>query len=324
MKIYNKPRTQYERFVNAFSELEGWKPGNREQIAKRAEDHVHDLVMGPYSHLVNDAKMMAELRFLINHIVKKSNEIIFQKCNRPSCSHCTSTPIIAEEAWEAMKNKEFKWPNPTPSESFPGHYKTFMEIDVESPSSYSTGDDGLPNSLKVGECPFCSYMFMSAAERDKHMKVLERDCKQRNPVEIKCLHVIKENKSSKRCNLIFKSKHELEQHRNLVGHVRKRRKANVGSNIPKKIPSRKKKSVQPSQFTTPASSKGFSSDDSESEESESNESVSDGSEGHNCTGVRNGNVDENTCYKCQNVYGPGTGDWDLCSACGNWFHVKCF
>ena len=283
---------------------------------------VHDLIMGPYSLLIKDVSMMAELRFLFNHIDKKSNEVIFQKCHRPTCSHCTSIPIIAGKAWEALKGKEFKWPNPTPSESFPGHYKTFLEIDVEHPSSYITRDEGLPNSLKVGDCPFCPFMFMSAAERDKHLKVFHRDCKQRDPVQHKCLHIIKENKSSKRCNLIFNSIHALRQHKKLVGHTRKRKQAKIVNNLPKKIPSRKNKS------STNTPSNGFSSSDTdESEARETDESESD--EGvnksrHDCTGTVNKNVDENTCYECQGAWGPGAGDWDLCSACHNWFHAACF
>ena len=86
--------------------------------------------------------MMSELRFLFQHIDKKSNEIIFQKCNRPSCQHCRSNPLIALKACDALKDNEFKWPNPIPSETFPGHYKTFMEVDADPPSSFATGDDG--------------------------------------------------------------------------------------------------------------------------------------------------------------------------------------
>ena len=61
-----------------------------------------------------------------------------------------------------------------PSEAHPGHFKTFVEVDSDS-SPYLIGDSGLPYSLKVGECSTCNYMFMSAAERDKHLKPMHRD-----------------------------------------------------------------------------------------------------------------------------------------------------
>ena len=168
-----------------------------------------------------------------------------------------------------------------------------MKIDVEHPSSYITRDEGSPNSLRVGDCPFCPFMFMSAAERDKHLKVFHRDCKQRDPVQQKCLHIIKENKSSKRCNLIFKSIHALRQHKKLVGHTRKRKQAKIVSNLPKKIPSRKNKS------STNITSNGFSSSDTDesearvTDESESDEGVNKNR--HDCTGTVNKNVDKDTC-----------------------------
>ena len=52
-----------------------------------------------------------------------------------TCSHCRLFPVIAGKAWEALKEKEFKWPKPTPSESFPGYQKTFMKTDVEQDKS---------------------------------------------------------------------------------------------------------------------------------------------------------------------------------------------
>ena len=284
-------------------------------------EHVHTLIMGPYSRLINDATMMAELRFLFQHMDKKSNEVIFQKCSRPSCKHCTSNPVVAKKAWGALIENEFKWPNPVPSEAFPGHYKTFMEVDADPPSSFATGEVGLPNSLKVGTCPFCSFMFMSAAERDKHMKVMHRDRKHAYSKEHKCLHVIKENKCAKRCNLLFKSNYELLQHRKLVGHIRKRRTTTTSSGIPSKVlistASTKTKKTPPQRKSAPH----FDSESDITDDEISDEAVD---KGHPCTGVLNKKVDKNKCEKCQEVYGPGSGDWLKCKLCRNWYHEACF
>ena len=52
-------------------------------------DKVHDLITGPYRH-------------------------------------CTSEPIITKEAWSELRERNFKWPNPVPSEEHHGHFKTFV------------------------------------------------------------------------------------------------------------------------------------------------------------------------------------------------------
>ena len=38
VKIYANPKTQYERFVNAFCKIEGWKYGNREKMTQKAAE----------------------------------------------------------------------------------------------------------------------------------------------------------------------------------------------------------------------------------------------------------------------------------------------
>ena len=131
---------------------------------------MHDVIMGPLRNLTHNTPVLRELKFLFDHLEKKSNEIIFRKCVRPSCKHCTENPIIATKAWEELQQSGFKWPNPVESENFPGHFKTYREI-IESPSSdFIVGDEGLPYTLKVGDCPQCNFVFMSESEQTKHMR----------------------------------------------------------------------------------------------------------------------------------------------------------
>ena len=151
-------------------------------------DVVHELIVGSANNILHNTEVMRELRFMFIHLQKKSNEIIFQKCYKPNCTHCTSSPVIAAKVWDHLKERDFKWPNPVPSEAHPGHFKTFMEVECDA-APYTTGDDGLPFSLMVGECQKCSYMFMSVAERDKHLKVMHRDAEgqtMKKHVEHKC------------------------------------------------------------------------------------------------------------------------------------------
>ena len=66
---------------------------------------------------------------MTKHVDRKSNEAIFRKCVDPRCDYCTTHPIISTKSWEYLREREFKWPNPVPSLNYPGHFKTFLEVD---------------------------------------------------------------------------------------------------------------------------------------------------------------------------------------------------
>ena len=83
---------------------------------------------------------MAELRFMCSHIDRKSNEIIFSKCLNPNCSHCVEKPVISTKAWSYLKDRGFKWPNPKESGNYPGHFKTFLEMDKIETDFFDTGN----------------------------------------------------------------------------------------------------------------------------------------------------------------------------------------
>ena len=79
--------------------------------------------------LTGNKNVVSELRIIMmKHIDRKSNEIFFCKCVDPACSYCSSHPIRASKMWEFLREKEFKWLNPVPSTTHPGHYPTFLEI----------------------------------------------------------------------------------------------------------------------------------------------------------------------------------------------------
>ena len=78
--------------------------------------------------LRGNKKVVSELRFMMKHIDRKSNEIVFCKCMDPACSYFSSHPIRASKMWEFLRKKEFKWFNPVPSTTHPGHYLTFLEV----------------------------------------------------------------------------------------------------------------------------------------------------------------------------------------------------
>ena len=127
---------------------------------------------------------------------------------------------------------------------------------------------------------------MSAAERDKHIKVMHRDCMHAYSKEHKCLHIIKENKCAKRCNLLFQSNYELSQHRKLAGHIRKQKaKATPSSGIPSKalVPTASTKRKPPQRKS--AAYFDIESDNGDSTDNETSDE--EAYEGHPCTGVAN-------------------------------------
>ena len=85
-------------------------------------------------------KLMEELRFMLKHADRKSNELIFMKCVNPRCKHCSENPIIATTAWEDLKKNDFKWYNPMASTKFPGHYMTFLESLEVDTQLHKTGE----------------------------------------------------------------------------------------------------------------------------------------------------------------------------------------
>ena len=98
------------------------------------------MLTGPIRVLRGSQDVTSELRFMMKHIDRKSNEVIFRKFVDPRCDHCSSSPIISTEAWNYLKEREFKWPNPIPSTAdHPGHFKTFIEIDKLDSESITTG-----------------------------------------------------------------------------------------------------------------------------------------------------------------------------------------
>ena len=97
------------------------------------------MLTSPIRALRSCKDVMSELRFMCKHNDRKSNEVVFRKCVDLSCSHCTKHPIISTKAWDYLKGRDFKWPNPTPSLTCAGDYKTYLEIDALDAQNYQTG-----------------------------------------------------------------------------------------------------------------------------------------------------------------------------------------
>ena len=83
---------------------------------------------GPTGKLRLNKEIVSEMRFMVQHIDRKSNEIIFAKCMDPACQYCTKHPVRAKKMWEYLRQQKMKWANPVPSTLHPGHFMTFLEV----------------------------------------------------------------------------------------------------------------------------------------------------------------------------------------------------
>ena len=46
----------------------------------------------------------------------------------PRCDHYSNHPVISQNAWKYLWERDFKWPNPIPSTDHPNHYMTYIKI----------------------------------------------------------------------------------------------------------------------------------------------------------------------------------------------------
>ena len=151
-----------------------------DEVPSQDYKEVHKIATGSQNTL-RSSPVTTELRFMFKHTERKSHEIIFWKCCLASCDHCSSNPIVSLNAWEYMKDRDFKWPNLMPSAKFPNHLITFLEVPNVDNNSLKTGDEGMPYSSSIGSCPYCqSFIFFSPTEKDRYSIVIWR------VMEIKC------------------------------------------------------------------------------------------------------------------------------------------
>ena len=93
-------------------------------------DNIFKLLKDPI-YIIRDkanVSLVKELRFLLSHIDKKHNEVVFSKYFDPSCQHCVKNSIKAEEFYSFLKKFSYKLLNPQFSKVHLGHYQSFIEV----------------------------------------------------------------------------------------------------------------------------------------------------------------------------------------------------
>lgn len=64
--------------------------------------------------------LVEEYKFLLAHIRRHHNEVIFLKCTNSECNHCTQHPVQAIEAFSFLRERNMKMFYPLPSSQHSG------------------------------------------------------------------------------------------------------------------------------------------------------------------------------------------------------------
>jgi hypothetical protein len=120
------------------------------------------------------------------------------------------------ENWSSGFLRDFealggKFPSPAPSKSLPGHYMTLRDHLSAPPTNRQKTDWFSPSRIKKGLlwCPVCpSFLYTSAADRERHMKKIHGVIATAEPKEKLVLGVFE----CPNCKLTCQSKWSLKAH----------------------------------------------------------------------------------------------------------------
>ena len=178
------------------------------------------------------------LKFLCHHINCTMYHLSFIECTSHDSEHYQQHPVQpeADKAIAFLRFHGNRLYSPTPSKHHPGHYLTFHECCVEKElgQQLAAPDGDLPSGTH-GRCEFgCSYIYLSARDKDHHERLVHHD-------QFKARQVQHQNEKrranadnsgtevpAKRsahrctfpgCNLAFVSGYQLTQHKKKYGHT---------------------------------------------------------------------------------------------------------
>jgi hypothetical protein len=180
---------------------------------------------------------------LVRHVVRRTNQLEFFKCDDPACTPCSKEPIREESrpAFAFLKKFGGRLPTPTPDVfSGNGHYLTFLDHLHLPASTVLKIDQGLP-SLKgqsddETRCKRgCNWVFTSKTEREKHEILVHptarkadmdhaRSVQSTTVPTADAVFICKHDVDGKSCGLQFSTKYFLTKHKDEKGHTNKRKK----------------------------------------------------------------------------------------------------
>ena len=303
-------------------------------------DFIHRFLKAPLREVfsLEYSQTLKDFQFMLQHIDRRHNELIFSKCSKADCSHCTSHPVRATDSYTFLQRRNKIMFNPQPSKNCQEHYSTFLDMCELELEELLSDDSLLPScqNQELGRCSSCpAFTFLSKTEK-RHISVFHRHS---SPSTAKSKPLI----YSCTCGLKFTSTYQLRKHKMSARHTRKRGKKATSLNTTKRLCVQSKLI----QTTIIASSSGNShveekeqsnnstkpsvhenSDEEVSEKSESEESQSEMSDDEECKSdseIDDQSEVEEVCIVC----GMGEEDdsgvetWVLCDRCSNWIHEKC-
>ena len=103
---------------------------------------------GRIRNLRASVNILKELYFMTKNIDRKSDELVIMKCYGPTCVYCAKNSPKPSLAWDFLKNRNFIWFNPFPSQEYPEHYVTFIEMSKIDNEALPKGHTFIPYRTK--------------------------------------------------------------------------------------------------------------------------------------------------------------------------------
>ena len=172
-------------------------------------DRVKACLRCPLRSLHEFKDILDEFKEMHQHMDRHLNELVFIKCNDRSC--CSKFRC---EAAKDFLGKEMRFPSPSESSLYKGHYNTFLQEAINKNKRF--GDAGQPNADEkaLGSCQTCPFFsFKSKTERDRHQSMFHRRQNPKSKREVELVYCPVEG-----CGKSFKSQSSLSRHQTNQKH----------------------------------------------------------------------------------------------------------
>jgi hypothetical protein len=178
---------------------------------------------------------------LVRHVIRRTNQLEFYKCDDESCTRCSSCPIreVSRPFFAFLQKFGRALPTPTRRFSTDNHFMTFLDYLHWSGSTVLKLDEGLPSLAGLTDADIrcqrgCNWVFTSKTERERHevlVHPIERKADQDRARRSKApkdpspsTWVCKHEDDGKPCGLNFSTKYFLSKHKTDQGHAKKRKR----------------------------------------------------------------------------------------------------
>ena len=108
-------------------------------------------------------------QFFVHHATRKAYQLEFIRCQNDDWRHCRALPNRKNNL---IRDFNGLCPNPQWSETYKGHYKTFLEMER---TKVKSKNNKFFNPTGFGNCknPNCRYLFFSKADKYRHIKLMK-------------------------------------------------------------------------------------------------------------------------------------------------------